>query len=173
MNPFHSSPQLQLFLQQLPPATWSRPMILKRSKLQPGDIPPPLSEAKSSLPADIQQQVRRQPLPESKHRKNYLFKVGRGMNANENVIRRHSLWIHHDTQNVTREKQSHRLPPSFYTLLVYPAGGASTWKRTGRGWPGWPTKTSDSSLIGNYSRRTRNHRCRLYQLPEAKNLPVG
>lgn len=26
-------------------------------------------------------------------------------------------------------------------------------------------------MIGNYSRRTRTHRCRLYQLPEAKNLP--
>lgn len=120
MNPFHSSPQLQLFLQQLPPATWSRPMILKRSKLQPGDIPPPLSEAKSSLPADIQQQVRRQPLPESEE---LFIQSGPG---NECERKCYSTAQFVDSSRYTKRYSRKAIsPPS--PIILYPSRLSSRW----------------------------------------------
>lgn len=103
MNPFHSSPNYNsLFLQQLPP-TCSRPMVLKRSKLQPGDIPLPLLEAKSSLSADFQQRFDDNLSSESRHRKNLFIQSSPGNECKRKCYPTTDLWIHRYTKRYSRK----------------------------------------------------------------------
>lgn len=118
-------PITTLFLQQLPP-TCSRSMILKRSKLQPEDIPLPLLEAKSSLPADFQQRFDDNLSSESRHRKNLFIQSSPGNECKGKCYPTTDLWIHRYTKIVIREKQSHPF------LYHHPSRLSSTWKRMDR-----------------------------------------
>lgn len=106
-------------------------MVLKRSKLQREDIPLPSfrREAKSSLPADFQQQFDDNLSSESRHRKNLFIQVARWMNANENAID-DGLWIHRYTKCYSRKAIS-PLPLSSPFSSIQRIE-SSTWKRMDR-----------------------------------------
>lgn len=116
--PFHSSPNYN----SLPSTTSSNvlAMVLKRSKLQREDIPLPSfrREAKSSLPADFQQQFDDNLSSESRHRKNLFIQSG-SVNECKRKCHRRRL-VDSSIYKMLFEK-SNLTPSSIITLLVYPA----------------------------------------------------
>ena len=75
----------------------------KDQNFKPEDIPLPLLEAKSSLPADFQQRFDDNLSSESRHRKNLFIQSSPGNECKRKCYPTTDLWIHRYTKRYSRK----------------------------------------------------------------------